>query len=587
MAYKVFAPADEPVLLRGAGELIAYGQGAFSQCSSPEEAQIILVSENSSQFEDSFSLESAEGKLFIKGSNPRSVLYGIFEYLREFGFDFLYPGKEGEIIPEKPRFFIEGFHRTEKASRTFRGIAAAPDPENLQEGYDLIRFMVQNKYNIFFMEGFDVERPGDEYSVVDGVHPLQHVEYMLQGKSWEERKEIALKKKTMADHARQYGLLIERGGHGWNYGVPEHFAARHGMSAAEGRQALAAKGKVNEQALVAVSTWFQICLSQEEVREIYAEHIIDYLKEHHHEMDIAAIWLGDGYDNKCQCEACLKVPFSNWYMDIFRRVALWAQKELPALKLECIMYFETLEEPEENFLEGLDNVIFNLAVWRHCYFHALDDENCRLPGWIPDYRHNCSHDDVRDMRIINYDHFAAYAAWRKVAGEKIPCLLFNYITHIQTPDRHFMSYDMSCLSRYFGEFDRLNFDGMVDCQCHSSWDKPANLQLYGAGRVLWNKEDNDPRKIREDLFTRLFKERASDVTAYCDRMYELLIACGDYHHSLEFTPEKCRQLKKGLLEMEQHLKDLGTLPCSRERYFKDSLDNLVQSVDEALAKINK
>ena len=191
------------------------------------------------------------------------------------------------------------------------------------------------------------------------------------------------------------------------------------------------------------------------------------------------------------------------------------------------------------------------------------------------------------MRIINYDHFAAYAAWRRVSGEKIPCLLFNYITHIQTPDRHFMSYDMRYLSRYFGEFDRLNFDGMVDCQCHSSWDKPANLQLYGAGRVLWNKDDNDPRKIREELFAKLFKERASDVAAYCDRMYELLIACGDYHHSLEFTPEKCRQLKKGLLEMEQHLKDLGALPCSRERYFKDSLDNLVQSVDEALEKINK
>ena len=585
MAYKVYAPAENSVLQLGVEELISYGKGAFVKCSVSEESDILLVSEESSKFKDSFSLSSEDHRLYIRGSNSRSVLYGIFDYLRAFGFDFIYPGKEGEIIPENVEFTIEDFHVSESACRSFRGIAAAPDVENLQEGYDLIRFMVQNKYNIFFMEGFDVERPGDEYSVIDGVHPLQHVEYLLKEKSWEERKEIALKKQTMVEYARKYGLLIERGGHGWNYGVPEHFAANHGITPAEGRAILQAKGKVNEQALVAVSTWFQICLCREEVRDIYVEHIITYLKEHHHEMDIAAIWLGDGYDNKCQCKECLKVPFSNWYMEIFRKVALWAQKELPQLKLECIMYFETLEAPTENFLEGLDNVILNLAVWRHCYFHALDDEKCRLPGWIPDYRNNASHDDARDMRIINYDHYAAYADWRKCVGDAIPCLLFNYITHIQEPDRHFMSYDPEYLCRYFNDFDRLKFDGMVDCQCHSSWDKPANLQLCCAGRVLWNKFDNDPEQIRKEIFGKLFGSRASEVTSYCDEIYQLLISCGDYHHSLHFTPEKTRNLKKGLLKMAQKLDALGALPQNRERYFRESLETLMQSVDEALKKI--
>lgn len=585
MTYKVFAPADAPVLQVAADELISYGKGVFVKCALSDDADILLISEESSKFKDSFSLNSENGRLYIKGSNSRSVLYGIFDYLRAFGFDFIYPGREGEIIPEEPEFTIDNFHVSESADRSFRGIAAAPDVENLQEGYDLIRFMVQNKYNIFFMEGFDVERPGDEYSVIDGVHPLQHVEYLLKEKSWEERKEIALKKQTMVEYARKYGLLIERGGHGWNYGVPEHYAANHNMTPEEGRALFQAKGKVNEQALVAVSTWFQICLCREEVRDIYVEHIISYLKEHHHEMDIAAIWLGDGYDNKCQCEECLKVPFSNWYMEIFRKVALWAQKELPELKLECIMYFETLEEPTSNFLEGLNNVILNLAVWRHCYFHTLDDEKCRLPGWIPDYRNNASHDDANDMRIINHDHYAAYAAWRKIVGEDIPCLLFNYITHIQNPDRHYMSYDPEYLCRYFNDFDRLNFDGMVDCQCHSSWDKPANLQLCCAGRVLWNKNDNDPVRIRKEIFTRLFGSRASDVAVYCDEMYQLLTGCGDYHHSLHFTPEKTRTLKQGLLEMAKKLDALGALPENRERFFRDSLEGLMQSVDEALEKI--
>lgn len=587
MAFTVYAPDDAPVLQLGADELIAYGRGAFSRGDSPATADVILVSQRSSRFDDAFSLKSAGGKLYIRGSNDRSVLYGIFEYLRRAGFDFLYPGREGEIIPENPKFTLSGFDVREKASRRFRGIAAAPDPENLQEGYDLIRFMVQNRYNLFFMEGFDVERPGDGYAIIDGVHPYQHVEYLLRGKSWEERREIALKKRTMVECARRYGLLIERGGHGWNYGVPEHYGARHGLDPAESRELLRAKGKVNKQAVEPVSTWFQLCLSREEVREIYAEHIVDYLRKHHGEMDIAAIWLGDGYDNKCQCEACLKVPFSDWYMDIFRRAALRAKEEFPELTLECIMYFETLEPPTRNCLEGLNNVIMNLAVWRHCYFHALDDEGCRLPGWVPDYRHNASHDDERDMRIINFDHYEACAAWRKVVGDEIPCLLFNYITHTGHPDRHFMSYDLTHLCRYIADFDRLNFRGMTDCQCHSSWDKPANLQLYGAGRMLWNREDADPRKIRQELFSKLFGTKCPQVTKYCDEMHELLISCGDYHHSLDFTPEKTRALKSGLGEMERKLEALGPLPENRERYFRDSLAELRRYAMEALEKMRR
>ena len=291
--YKVFAGKD-PVLCLGAEELVQYAPQTFEVTEKKEEADLLLCNENISKWEDAFSLKSREGKLFISGSNARSVLYGIYEYLRHAGFDFLYPGKEGEIIPSNPVFVLTDFDLEEKASRTFRGMAARPDAENLQEGIDLIRFMVKNKYNLFFMEGYDEDRPGDEYSVIDGEHPLQHVEHALKGKSWAERREIALKQKTMVDEARRYGLLIERAGHGWNYGVPEHYGKNHGLSPAEAREVLKAKGKVNKQAEVAVSTWFQICISREEVREIYAEHIFSYLKKHRDEIDIAAIWMGDG-----------------------------------------------------------------------------------------------------------------------------------------------------------------------------------------------------------------------------------------------------------------------------------------------------
>ena len=571
--YGIYA-GDDPVLRFARDELLRYGGNAFGKTSRREEADILLADENADKWRDSFSLKSREGKLYISGSNSRSVLFGVYEYLKRHGFAFLYPGKEGEIVPENPLFRIDGFDVSETASRTFRGLAVAPDPENLEEGYALLRFMAQNKYNLFFMEGYDVDRPGDEYAVIDGVHPLQHVEYMLKDRTWEERKAVALKKQTMIAEARKYGMLIERGGHGWNYGVPEHYGRNHGLSPEQARAELKAKGKVNKQAEVAVSTWFQICLAKEEVREIYAEHIVAYLEKHRGELDIAAVWLGDGYDNKCMCPECIRHPFSDLYLDIFRRVALRAKEELPELKLECIMYFETLEPPTRNRLEGLDNVILNFAVWRHCYFHKLDDPACRLPGWIPDYRHNASHDREHDRRIINYDHYLAYEGWRKVVGNKLKCLIFNYITLGRSPDRHFLSYDLKPLIDHCGDYDRLNFDGMVDCQVFCDWDKPANLQLYGAARVLWDKRDNDPEKIRKELFDLLFGAKSPAVTAYCDHVSRLLLDCGPYHESLDRTPEKARRLADGLKTLEEELDGIGELPLHRERYFRDSLNSL-------------
>ena len=288
-------------------------------------------------------------------------------------------------------------------------------------------------------------------------------------------------------------------------------------------------------------------------------------------MDIAAIWLGDGYDNKCMCDECVKHSFSDLYLDIFRRVALRAKREIPEITLECIMYFETLEPPTRNWLEGLDNVILNLAVWRHCYFHKLDDPACRLPGWIPDYRHNRSHDVEHDKRIINYDHYLAYESWRKVVGNDLKCLIFNYITYTRDPDRHFMSYDLKLLTDHFNCYDRLNFDGMVDCQVHCCWDKPANLQLYGAGRILWNKLDNDPEKIRRELFSILFGKKCEAVAAYCDHMSRLLYECGNYHESLHCTKEKAKQLFEGLKVLEKEQKALGPLPGGREAGFQESL----------------
>ena len=593
MTYQVFADSSLPAVLLAAEELVKYGKGAFVRTEVPKDAHIVLHPEHTDNFQDSFTLKSFDNKLWISGSNARSVLYGVYKYLKMHGFAFLYPGEEGEIIPENPAFTIEGFDLTEKADRLFRGLSFRPsypkdEPEkfnqSIEDARTLISFMAKNQYNVYFMEGYDEIRPGDRYSVIDGKRPIQHVEYRLTDRSWEERAMVARTQFLAVEEARRHGLLIERGGHGWNYGVPEHYAVNHHISVEEAVEVLKAKGKVNPVALVATSTWFQICLGNEEVREIYADHITSYLMEHRGEMDIASIWMGDGFDNKCQCEECIKQPFSDLYLDIFRRVALKAKKVMPELILECLIYFESLEPPTKNWLEGLDNVILNYAVWDQCYFHHLDDPECRQSDWIPDYRHNKTHDTDNGKRIINIDQHLPYEGWRKVLGNEHKCFVYNYITYLKySPHRHFMSYDVRPLLEYsLDDFERFHIDGMINCQCHTSWDKPANLMLYGAGRALWNRKDNDPAVIRKELFEKLYGEKAPQVEAYCDKVFRHMTSFGPLHSPM--TPEQREAYCKGFLAMAKDLDALGPLPAGRERYFKESLQGMTGAYLEEKAK---
>ena len=50
-------------------------------------------------WDDTFCLSVDAGCGYITGSNQRSVLLGVYHFLRELGCRFLHPGKGGERIP--------------------------------------------------------------------------------------------------------------------------------------------------------------------------------------------------------------------------------------------------------------------------------------------------------------------------------------------------------------------------------------------------------------------------------------------------------------------------------------------------------
>ncbi|MBO7208683.1 MAG: hypothetical protein J6V58_02980 [Clostridia bacterium] len=82
------------------------------------------IKQEDNEKEDSFVINIKKGKGFIAGSNPRSVLYGVYKYLKELGCDWVRPGKDGEIVPKRDVKQYDVI-LSEKASYNYRGVCMA------------------------------------------------------------------------------------------------------------------------------------------------------------------------------------------------------------------------------------------------------------------------------------------------------------------------------------------------------------------------------------------------------------------------------------------------------------------------------
>ena len=436
---------------------------------------------------DAFSVRSANGHIVFSGSNPRSLLFAVYDFLERLGCCWIDPWRES--IPHLDHIPFDGWNIAESASKKYRGLSIMPDVElsSKQRILDIINWMPKLKYNIFFLEGFPAECPGDPWTKnAAGSRPLQHVEYCCRGRGREVLDDFNCRREEAVALARARGLLIERYGHGWAAGIEERYAELQGISRDEAVKRLQAKGNVNRRADVS-GMWSQFCMSAPGLKELYICHITEYLSRHHSEVDIAAIWLGDGYDNICMCPECRQRPFSDFYMEILEAVAQECSHFAPEMRLEGLIYLATLEPPEKSYLEKLDNVDFILAPWNRCYRHRLNEWTCVIPGWEPDYRNNRSHDRARGFRPLNHEVWKCFSAWREKIGI-FHWRMFEYFCLSDDLGRHRLSYDASDLARDIRELASEGFEGIVSCEGTTVYDAPLYLAHHVSAAAMWNPE---------------------------------------------------------------------------------------------------
>ncbi len=450
--------------------------------------------------DDVVQIKADENGGILAGSNPRSVLFAVYRYLKENGCRWLYPGVDGEFIPIADVQPVEYRH---KASSRFRG-QCNEGAEFQQSMLETIDFYAKLEMNVYMLE-FDI--PFTYYNTYYTHHynevnrPPEPVtpETVLQ---WKRQCEVEIAKR---------GLQFHDMGHGW---TAEPFGISSTEGWAQSKQEIPAEVKEylalidGERKLwggVPLNT--NLCMSKPEVRTTMARAIADYA-ETHQNVSYIHVWLADGSRNHCECEECQKLRPSDYYIMIMNELDEELTRRNLSSKIVFIAYVDTLFAPRQETIKNPERFALLYAPIQRSYTGSVCREKIGTP---PEYERN------RWASPTSSEENAAFLLdWQK--DWHGPCFTYEY--HFW---RH-LCYDpgMMTLSRRIFEdiraYRTVGLDGIVeDGSQRCFFPNGLAIAVYAAALL---DENCDFDAVVNDYLAHSYGKVWEDVKRYLTRMSE-------------------------------------------------------------------
>ena len=315
------------------------------------------------KLDDIVHIEVGEDGGILAGSNPRSVLFAAYRYLKENGCRFLFPGIDGEIIPEKNVGPVSYHHA---ASFRYRGQCdeGAQSQESVLAAIDFGTKLELNTVSIEFFNPkvyFDryyqhTANPARRKQAVDATTTLQ----------WTRAAEAEITKRGLEFVAIGHGWTVEAFGissvSGWGKSV--------GVTIPEDKKDFIAmiNGKRELRNGVAMNT--QFCMSNPAARKLVVDAVVRYAKRAQN-VSILSIGLADWQMNHCECPECVKKTPSDWYVVLLNEIDDAFNKEGIDQKLKFSMYSDTAWQPETERLQNPDRFTAGLAPITRSYRYSV------------------------------------------------------------------------------------------------------------------------------------------------------------------------------------------------------------------------
>ena len=159
------------------------------------------------ELDDILYIDCTEDGGIIAGSNPRSVLLSVYEYLRQNGCMWLMPGVDGELIPIKN---IKPVKYRHKPSMRYRGWCNE-GTEFQQCMLDAIELAPKLGLNVFMLEfripsGYYTRYYNHQFNEANRTPEPITTEQIIQ---WKTQTEIEIQKRGLQFHNIGHGFTID------------------------------------------------------------------------------------------------------------------------------------------------------------------------------------------------------------------------------------------------------------------------------------------------------------------------------------------------------------------------------------------
>ena len=447
--------------------------------------------------DDILYIDTDEKGGIIAGNNPRSVLLAVYEFFRQNGCRWLFPGKSGEHIPQKKIVPVKLRH---VPSMRYRG-PCIEGAESREIILDTIDFLPKAGMNLFMMQFLNPKHFYNAYYSRwhNAVRPIERIDSEVVSQ-WKAEAEAEMSKRGIQFHdighgwtAAPFGLDITGG---WapmdDSLVPEN--SRKYLATLNGEKKLFSSRPINTQ----------FCMSNPEARRIVAEYIADYAEKHQN-VDYIHVWLADAQNNHCECDECVKKSVSDWYVILLNELdGVLAKKKLDT-RIVFIAYTETTWAPDSERIKNPDRFTLMLAPITRSYTHSLD-KSAKIT--LEPFTRN-SIQMPQDLDT----YLAYFEGWKKNWKGSNVCFEYHFWQH--------QYYDPSSLElskRIFEDIEAYHskgLDGLIACGSQRSYF-PNGLAYYVFARKQMDLSLT-LEEITEDYFAHAYGDDWKAVLNQLDR----------------------------------------------------------------------
>lgn len=486
---------------------IAYAPGAVDgfRLGLMQDFSLDVSDANDPTLDDIVYINTSETGGVIAGSNERSVLLAVYEYLRQNGCRWLYPGIDGEYIPMKNVKPVS--YRHAATSRRRGPVIEGAVSQSAFLG--LIDFLPKVGLNLFasqfFLPSFFFDRYyGRMYNDESETCPKEKItnDNVLQ---WKTAAEIELAKRSLQYHDVGHGWCAEPFG----FDTSTAWAPLENEDFPEESLKYFALYKGKRQLYKNTPLATQFCMSNPEARRMVVDYIVSYAEAHPY-VDYLHVTLGDAVNNHCECEECAKLRVSDHYVMLLNELDEACTAHGVSTRFVFDVYHDTMWAPLTVDIKNPDRFVMQLAPISRSYTRALSGNP--LPEIPPFVRNHTPSARSLDAFIPFYNE------WKEKAftGET---LVFEY--HFW---RH-QHYDLSHLAlakRIFEDvevYTSLGVSGMLACGSMRSFF-PNGFAYYVYARKLFDLSLTYEELV-EDYFSHAYGEGWREVYKYLEEIYDV------------------------------------------------------------------